>query len=93
MPAPWFEWDEGNIEHIARHGVEPWEVEQALLDQRRVPAASYNEGGERRRAVIGSTDAGRVLIVVYTRRERSIRVVTARDASETNKRHYRRRRR
>lgn len=30
-----FEWDDDNIEHIARHDVEPWEAEEAVADGER----------------------------------------------------------
>ena len=44
--------------------------------------------GERRWAVLGATEAGRILFVVFTQRSRLVRVITARDA---RKRRYRRR--
>jgi hypothetical protein len=88
MPA--FEWDEGNAEHIAEHGVTPEEAEEALQDQRRVGVGAYNAEGERRSAVVGATDDGRVLFVVYTWRRGNIRVVTARDADQAQRRRYRR---
>ena len=31
-----FEWDDGNLDHIARHGVESWEVEEAFGDRHRI---------------------------------------------------------
>jgi uncharacterized DUF497 family protein len=86
-----FDWDDDNIEHIARHGVEPWEAEDAMLDPDRVGASARNVPGERRFAVVGATESGRVLFVVFTRRERGIRVITARDANDSEKRRYRRR--
>lgn len=41
---------------------------------------------------LGSTDDGRILLVVYTRRDSALRVVTARDAEDDEERLYRRRR-
>ncbi len=85
-----FDWDDDNIEHIARHGVEPWEAEEAVGDPDRV--TRRRRGG--RLAVIGVTEAGRVLVVVLDRKDRGVwRVVTARDSSPNEKRSYRRRRR
>lgn len=84
-----FEWDDANIEHVARHGVEPREAEEALLDIGRVGIDAYNVRGETRWASLGSTEAGRVLFVVFTRRTEKIRVVTARDVEEKEKRRYR----
>ncbi len=85
-----FEWDERNIEHIARHSVEPWEAEETLLDVGRVGTAAYNVRGETRWAALGSTESGRVLFVVFTKRPEKVRIVTARDAEDKEKRRYRR---
>ena len=86
-----FDWDDENIAHISRHGVELWEAEEALLDPGRIGTPARNVGRETRRAALGATEAGRVLFVVYTRRRGKVRVVTARDAEDREKRRYRRR--
>jgi uncharacterized DUF497 family protein len=88
--VPEFEWDEGNVDHIDRHGVTPEEAEEALLDPRRVGAAAYSAAREPRSAVIGATQDGRVLFVVYTWRGGKVRIVTARDADRAQRRRYRR---
>lgn len=85
-----FIWDESNIQHIARHNVEPFEAEDALMDPQRVkfPAHSGNMG------IIGSTEDGRRLVVIYIKKiEGKVRVITARDATESEARAYRRRNR
>lgn len=86
-----FDWDDENIAHIAQHGVQPWEAEEALLDPGRTRTPAYRVGRETRRAALGATDVGRILFVVYTRRRGRVRVVTARDAGDREKRRYRRR--
>ena len=92
--TPEFDWDDDNVEHIARHGVSPEEAEQALADPDQVgQPASRGASGERRWSLLGETDAGRLLSVVFTRREGLTRVITARDADEGERRIYRRRRR
>jgi uncharacterized DUF497 family protein len=48
--------------------------------------------GEKRSAVVGAAGSGRLLFVVFVRRGDLIRVVSARDAVESEKRAYRRRR-
>lgn len=83
-----FEWDAGNLGHIARHRVTPAEAEAALSDPRRVPADAYDVDEEARAAVLGATPAGRVLRVVYTVRGGAYRVVTAHDASPAQRRRY-----
>lgn len=85
-----FDWDENNIEHIACHNVIPEEVEEVLLDPKRVGTSARKVSEEKRWVMIGSTQYGRILFVVFTRREGMIRVVTARDATYKEKRTYRR---
>jgi uncharacterized protein len=85
-----FDWDEANVEHIAENEVTPEEAEAALLDSRRVPTPAYSVQGERRRGIIGATEEGRILVVIFTVWRRRRRVVTAYDAAPTEKRRYRR---
>lgn len=74
------------------HGVDPSEVEEAVLDPRRLKSDARNMFGERREALIGATDGGRILHIVYTRRGgEKVRPITVRDADGTEKRRYRRR--
>jgi len=84
-----FDWDDANCDHIAEHGVEPEEAEEALLDPGRVPAPAYDDAGEERRAILGKTGDGRLLFVIFTHRRRYIRVITARDATTPERRRYR----
>jgi uncharacterized DUF497 family protein len=85
-----FDWDNANTDHIGLHGVTIEESEEALLDRHRIfDQTQFTD--ERRWAVIGRTETGRVLVVVFTRRGSVIRVVTARDALPRERRRYRRR--
>lgn len=86
---PDFDWDDANVEHIADHSVTPTEAEDAILDPARLFTADRSTPTERRRGVIGATDAGRILFVSYTIRRGAYRVVTAFDASNAQKRRYR----
>jgi uncharacterized protein len=87
---PWiagFVWDEENLSHIARHHVAPEEVEEALAAAPLVLRAQ-----DERYLSHGRTESGRFLFVVYVRRPRGrIRVITARDMTESEKRWWRRR--
>lgn len=84
------DWDDENVEHVAEHNVEPEEVEEALSDPQRIPMPAHSTSTERRWGLIGATDSGRILCVFYTRRGQAVRVITAYDASERQKRRYRR---
>lgn len=85
-----FDWDEGNEDHATRHGVEIREIEEALLDPDQVTGEAYGVGPERREAIIGETDDGRVVFVVYTMRDEKVRPISAREATDKEKRRYRR---
>ncbi len=90
-----FVWDEGDLEHIAVHGVEAGEAEEALLDKRALIFDVPESGGEQRFARLGPTADGALLFVVFTLRLRAgvqyCRVVTARPASPKEKRKLQRR--
>ena len=84
-----FWWDERNIEHIADHGVEPYETEEVIDDSPLVLKA-----GQGKYAAYGQADSGRYLLVVYAiKSEERIRVVTARDLTFAEKKRLKRRRR
>jgi uncharacterized protein len=83
-----FWWDEHNIEHIANHGVEPFEAEAVLDDDPLILRA----GGDRY-AAYGQSDSGRYLLVVFAVKTGDrIRVITARDLTTAEKKRLRRRR-
>jgi uncharacterized DUF497 family protein len=84
-----FEWDDGNLDHL-RRDISPGEVEEAMLDPRRRPASAYSVEGEQRRALVGATEDGRVLYVVYTLRSGRVRVISSRNATRSEQRQYRR---
>jgi uncharacterized DUF497 family protein len=85
-----FQWDEGNADkNRITDNVENWEGEQIffnapllILDDPRHSAA------EKRWAAFGRTDAGRLLVLVFTRRGNLIRVISARDMNGKERRFY-----
>jgi uncharacterized protein len=87
-----FDWDDSNVEHITRHGVTPTEAEDVILDPRGVSARAHSSEREKRYGVVGRSAAGRLLFVAFIWRDDLIRVVTAYDATESQRRQYRRRR-
>ena len=81
-----FEWDEDNVDHIARHRFAPDEVEEVFVSRHKVRRI-----GDRRYVALGETLDGRLSFVVFVRRPRSIiRVITARDMDEGERRLFRR---
>lgn len=71
-----FEWDDHNLMHVAKHGVEPEEAEQVLGNDP-VDGGTQQHSTEERHINIGVTDALRVLVVITTWRGELLRVVTA----------------
>jgi uncharacterized DUF497 family protein len=71
-----FEWDDANLDHIARHQVSPEEAEQ-LIESDPLDIEAETVDGEERTTSIGCTNRGRFLVVVTTLRGTRLRVVTA----------------
>jgi uncharacterized DUF497 family protein len=82
-----FWWDDDNVDHIANHGVEPYEAEQVLANQawiRRTSGGKY--------LAYGQTVSGRFLLVVFAPKPGTrLRVVTAREMTPMERRRYRNR--
>jgi uncharacterized DUF497 family protein len=80
-----FEWDDGNILHLALgHGIEPEEAEEVLAIApvfRRTRRAHY--------AAFGPALSGRLLVVIFERKSRGIvRVITGWDMKVAERRYY-----
>jgi uncharacterized DUF497 family protein len=83
-----FVWPEERIDHIARHGVEPDEVEEACFGRALVQRAK-SEGENPVYYVLGQTHAGRYLFCVIIRfADGTGYPVTARSMTDKEKRRY-----
>jgi len=83
-----FEWEAFNTGHIARHGLQPLDVEQALANDPITIRSVVAGSGEERWFTVGPSAAGRLLAVVCTVRGSRIRVVTAYPAGKRLQRDY-----
>jgi uncharacterized DUF497 family protein len=82
-----FEWDEHNAGKIReRHGVQPIECEEVLLDAPRFARDTRHSSTEVRYVALGATRTGRRLTVVFTLRGPRVRVVSARPQSRRERR-------
>ena len=82
------DWDDVNIEHIAGHGVIPQEVEEACFNEPLVRKIRKN-----RYIVYGRNDSGRYLFIVTIYKGKGVvRVITARDMTDSEHRLYNRKR-
>jgi uncharacterized DUF497 family protein len=79
---------EQNISHLARHAVDPDEAEAVLDNTPRIFRTS-----EDKYLAYGQTDDRRFLLVVFVRKPGPmVRVITSRDITDAEKKHYRRKR-
>ena len=69
-----FDWDAENTKHIGLHEVERVEAEQVLRNDPVVVQYQAHDS-EDRILVLGQTNAGRLLAVVYTERRKNIRFI------------------
>jgi uncharacterized DUF497 family protein len=85
-----FQWDKGNInKNLDKHNVENWECEQIFFNEPLIilgdPKHSFLE---KRWAAFGKTDANRHLSVIFTKRDKLIRIISARDMSRRERKFY-----
>jgi uncharacterized protein len=85
-----FQWDKGNLDkNLEKHDVENWECEQIFFNE---PIIILDDpihlSTERRWAAFGKTDLDRLLIVIFTRRGKLFRVISARDMSRKERIFY-----
>jgi len=85
-----FQWDEGNIhKNLYKHGVENWECEQIFFNEPLIVLDDPKHSlSEKRWAIFGKTDASKRLTVIITIRNRLIRVISARDMNQKEKKFY-----
>jgi uncharacterized protein len=86
-----FDWDDGNLtKNWQKQDVACEECEQVFFN---APLLLFEDREhselEARYYVLGKTDAGRRLFLVFTPRGSRIRVISARDMSEQERRRYR----
>jgi uncharacterized DUF497 family protein len=82
-----FDWDAGNLKHIARHGITPREVEEAVLIEPLEADVQPHES-EERVLCFGRARSGRLLTILYTERRGKLRVVTAYEMTRQQQRTY-----
>jgi uncharacterized protein len=80
-----FDWDEANTQHISRHQVEAAEVEEAFAS-RHLLLRSW----EGRMVLLGRSAAGRYLSIAFVIRDGVVRVITARNMSDAERKRFRR---
>ncbi len=71
-----FDWDNENRNYLKRHKVAPAEFEQIFVNNP-LELEFQSHGSEERYKLVGVTNVGRVLTVIWTLRRGRIRAITA----------------
>ncbi len=90
MPALQFEWDEAKAAvNAEKHGVTFQEASSVFGDPlaRMLPDPT-DPSGEDRAIMMGHSDQGRLLLVVFTDRADRIRLISAREATRRERHEY-----
>lgn len=85
-----FEWDKWNrLKNWEEHGVTGSECEQIFFSNPQIVAPDLKHSGkEDRYFVLGQTDTGRLLYVVFMIRKTLVRIISARDMSRKERKVY-----
>ena len=83
-----FEWDQGNLEHIKKHGVTKEECEEVFYNQPFLihEDSRHSSDKEGRFQILGQTNQGRKLFLAITVRNNKTRVISARDQNKKERR-------
>lgn len=85
-----FQWDEGNLlKNWEKHRVSAVECEQVFFNNPLLADTDeQHSDSESRFYLLGQTDTGRKLFVVFTTRDNLIRVISARDMNRKERKIY-----
>ena len=86
----YFEWDEEKAKtNFKKHRVSFDEAMTVFLDPFSIMISDPDHSVDEQRYIdIGSSDKGRVLVVVYTERRSNIRIISCRKATPTERKLY-----
>jgi uncharacterized protein len=85
-----FDWDDGNLfKNWKKHQVSAFECEQVFFNRPLIAAPDEKHSSEESRFfALGQTDATRLLFIVFTIRDKRIRVISARDMNSRERKQY-----
>jgi uncharacterized DUF497 family protein len=84
-----YEWDPAKAAaNLRKHKVDFSDAVLALEDPLARTVHDPDASGEERYVSLGSDPTGRLLVTVFTRRKKRIRIISSRRASPAERRHY-----
>lgn len=82
-----FDWDKENLNHLARHNISRREAEEVILNGF-IEIDYQVVDVEERFLVVGLTNSGRFLTLVWTQRSSAVRPVTGWDSTREEESQY-----
>ena len=84
-----FEWDSGKADsNLAKHGIDFADAATALVDDFALTVVDDSVDEEERYVTLGMDALGRCLVVVYNWRKEIVRLISAREATRSERRRY-----
>jgi len=91
IPEPLkFEWDKGNIDkNVKKHGITNENAEKIFLEEKSIFSEDIKHSKiEKRYQILGESRKGQVLSVVFTIRNEKVRIISARQANQKERKLY-----
>ena len=85
-----FQWNKGNIDkNLIKHNVKNWECERVFFNRPLLVLDDpKHSASEKRWSVLGKTDIDRFLVIIFTKRNSLIRIISARDMNKRERSFY-----
>lgn len=84
-----FEWDPAKARsNLTKHGISFSDIEAAFYDQHAISIPDPGASAEERFILVGTDALGTIVVVVYTSRGHSIRIISARRATKSEQKSY-----
>lgn len=84
-----YEWDPKKARlNVQKHDVHFSDALPVLEDDHALTMTEESAGAEQRWITLGTDALGRILVVVYTWRKSRVRMISARQATPSERRHY-----
>ena len=82
-------WDPKKAEiNVRKHKVRFSDAETVFYDPMALTIKEQTRSGEQRFVTVGADAIGRIIVIIYTYREDSIRLISARKATPSERRQY-----
>ena len=86
------EWDPAKARsNLAKHGISFADAANVLNHELAISILDSGPGGEDRFVVVGIDSLGRILVVSYTYRRNIVRIISARRATQSERKEYEKR--